>query len=311
MANKVIKVKNLSKKYKQLIALNSISFEVNEGEVFGFLGPNGAGKTTTIKILTGLIKPTAGEVTIFGYNIKKEAIAAKRKMGVVPEVSNVYSDLTAWENLIFTANLYQVEKKQAVKKAEELLKIFKLDGRKNDKAKSFSKGMKRRLSIAMGLVNSPKLIFLDEPSSGLDVESSVIIKKVINSLSKQKTTIFLTTHNMEEANRICDRIAIINHGEIAAIDTPEKLKRTIQSVQSVQVVFKKTVPLEKIATLNRLSFIHKVQKSGDKYKLFTHDPEKTLAALWRFSLKNRLKIVSLNTFGPNLEEVFIKLTQEK
>lgn len=308
---KAIEVKNLAKKYKQLVAVDNISFEVGEGEVFGFLGPNGAGKTTTIRVLTGLTKPTGGEIRILGHDIERETIEAKKEMGIVPEVSNIYDDLSAWDNLVFTADLYQIKKRQAFKKAEELLKTFGLDSRRNDKAKGFSKGMKRRLAITMGLINSPRLLFLDEPTSGLDVESSLIIKKIIGNLGKQKITIFLTTHDIEEASRSCDRIAIINHGKIAAIDTPENLKRTIQSVQSVEVSFSRIVQLEKMMSLENLAFISKIQKLGDKYKLFTDNHEKTLSALWDFSRQNKLKITSLNTLGPNLEEVFIKLTKNK
>jgi len=308
---KAIEVLGLTKEFGQLVAVDDISFQVEKGEVFGFLGPNGAGKTTTIRILTGLTKPTKGKVKIFDYDIEKETIEAKKQMGIVPESSNIYDDLSAWENLIFTADLYQIEKNQAEKKAQELLKTFGLFNRKNDKAKSFSRGMKRRLAIAMGLINNPRLLFLDEPTSGLDVESSLIIKKIISSLSQRKITIFLTTHDIEEASRSCDRVAIINHGKIAAIDTPENLKRTIQSVQSIEAVFNKTVSWQEISSLEKFPFVNKIQKLGDKYKLFTDNPEKTLSVLWNFSLKNKLRITSLNTLGPNLEEVFIKLTKDK
>jgi ABC-2 type transport system ATP-binding protein len=310
-SKKAIEVFDLTKKFGQLTAVNNISFQVYEGEVFGFLGPNGAGKTTTIRILTALTKPTKGTAEIFGHDLAKDTIKAKKLMGIVPEDSNVYGDLSAWENLIFTANLYQIGKRQAEEKAEELLKTFKLYNRKDDKAKGFSKGMRRRLAIAMGLVSSPRLLFLDEPTSGLDVESSLIIKEIISDLSKQKTTIFLTTHDIEEANKSCDRVAIINRGKIAAIDTPEKLKKTIQSVQSIEVAFNKNVSLQNISSLDEFPFINKIEKLGDKYRLFTNTPSKALSALWNFATKKKLKITSLNTVGPHLEEVFIKLTKDK
>lgn len=262
-------------------------------------------------MLTGLTKLTEGKAEIFNHNIEKEVVQAKKLIGIVPEESNVYKDLTAWGNLIFTADLYHLEKNQARQKAEELLKTFELFHRKDDKVQTYSKGMKRRLTLAMGLINNPRLLFLDEPTSGLDVESARIIKEIINRLGQQKITIFLTTHNIEEANKTCDRVAIINHGKIAAIDTPENLKRTIQSVQSVEVAFNQPLSWEKINSLAGSRQINKVQKLGDKYKLYTDSPEKTLSELWDFSLKNKLKIISLNTLGPNLEEVFIKLTKDK
>ncbi len=308
---KAIEVNNLTKKFGQLKAVDDISFQVEEGEIFGFLGPNGAGKTTTIRILTGLTKPTAGKAKIFNHDIEKETIQAKKLIGIVPEESNIYNELSAWENLIFTADLYHLERNLARQKAGELLKTFGLFDRKNDKVKGYSKGMKRRLTIAMGLINNPRLLFLDEPTSGLDVESSLIIKEIINNLSQEKITIFLTTHDINEANKTCGRVAIINHGKIAAVDTPEKLRETIESVQSVEVAFNKTVSRQKIGILEKYAYVNKIQKLGDKYKLFTDKPEKTLSSLWDFSLKNKLKIIRLNTLGPNLEEVFIKLTKDK
>ncbi len=309
--SKAIEVLELTKKFGELTAVDNISFQVEEGEVFGFLGPNGAGKTTTIRVLTGLTAPTSGGAKVLGYDIEKDTIKAKKAVGVVPEVSNIYNDLSAWENLMFTAELYHMEKRQAKERAKELLKTFDLFDRKSDKVKGFSKGMKRRLTIAMGLINNPRLLFLDEPTTGLDVESSLIIKEIINNLSQQKITIFLTTHNIEEASKSCDRVAIINHGKIAAINTPENLKRTIQSVQSVEVLFNRDASRNKISLLGDLPYINQIKQLGEKYKLFTNNPKKTLSALWEFSLKNNLEMVEINTFGPNLEEVFVKLTKEK
>ncbi|MDQ1253654.1 MAG: type transport system ATP-binding protein, partial [Euryarchaeota archaeon] len=168
---KAIEVSNLTKKFGSLNALNNISFSVGEGETFGFLGPNGAGKTTTIRILTGVSRPSSGTATIFGHDIEHDKIAARQSMGIVSENSNVYDDLTAWQNLMFSAELYHVGKKAREEKANELLKKFELYDRRDDKARGFSKGMKRRLTLSMGLVNSPRLLFLDEPTSGLDVQS--------------------------------------------------------------------------------------------------------------------------------------------
>ncbi|MDD1654181.1 MAG: ABC transporter ATP-binding protein, partial [Methanomicrobiales archaeon] len=166
-----IQVTGLTKKFGTLTAVNRVSFTVPEGEIFGYLGPNGAGKTTTIRILTGITLPTEGTATILGHDIVEETLTARSHMGIVPETSNIYDDLTAWQNLMFTAELYHVGKAAREKRARELLETFQLLDRKDDKVHGYSKGMKRRLTLAMGLVNDPQLLFLDEPTSGLDVQS--------------------------------------------------------------------------------------------------------------------------------------------
>src|SRR5512137_239376 len=239
-----IEVDHLSKHFGALVALNEISFTVAQGETFGFLGPNGAGKTTTIRLLTGISPPTGGKATIFGNDIVKATTAARKTMGIVHETSNIYDDLSAWQNLMFSAELYTIGKKEREQRGKELLELFGLLERRDDKVHGFSKGMKRRLTLAMGLINNPRLLFLDEPTSGLDVQSNLIIRDVIRDLNAQGVTVFMKTQNIEEANLTCDRVAIINHGRIAAIDSPERLKKTIQSVQSVEVAFDTPVPVE-------------------------------------------------------------------
>jgi ABC-2 type transport system ATP-binding protein len=299
---------NLTKYFGDFLAVDRVNFEVKKGEVFGFLGPNGAGKTTTIRMLTSLTKPSEGTAKIFGYDIQSQTIAAKKHMGIVPEISNIYDDLSAWDNLMFTGELYQVSKSEREKRARELLEMFRLYDRRNEKAKGFSKGMKRRLTLSMGLINTPQLLFLDEPTSGLDVQSALIIKDVVRELNQKGVTIFLTTHDIEEANVACDRVAIINKGKIAAIDTPEKLKKTIQSVQSVEVAFDKTSP-KIISELERIQSVNEVRKEGDKFRLYTHDPSKVLSGLWEYANTNDLKPISLSTLGPSLEDVFVRLTE--
>ena len=185
-----IEVSHLVKRFGSLTALNDISFSVGEGETFGFLGPNGAGKTTTIRILTGISRPTSGTATIFGHDIEHDTIAARQSMGIVSETSNVYDDLTGWQNMMFSAELYHVGRNEREKKAAELLTLFGLYNRRNDLAHGFSKGMKRRLTLAMGLVNSPRLLFLDEPTSGLDVQSNLIIRDVVTDLSARASRFF-------------------------------------------------------------------------------------------------------------------------
>ncbi len=299
---------NLTKYYDALLAVDHINFEVKKGEIFGFLGPNGAGKTTTIRMLTSLTKLGEGTARIFGHDIQSETIVAKKYMGIVPEISNIYDDLSAWDNLMFTGELYQVGKTEREKRAKELLEMFGLHGRRKEKTKGFSKGMKRRLTISMGLINNPQLLFLDEPTSGLDVQSALIIKDVVRELNQRGVTIFLTTHNIEEASVTCDRVAIINKGKIAAIDTPERLKKIIQGVQSLEVAFDEVSP-RIMKELEKIPFVNEVRKEGDKFRLYTHDPSSALSNLWEYARSNNLKPTSLNTLGPSLEDVFVRLTE--
>jgi ABC-2 type transport system ATP-binding protein len=298
---------SLSKRFGTLQALSDVSFTVSEGETFGFLGPNGAGKTTTIRILTGISPPTAGTARIFGRDIVKETIAARSRMGIVHETSNIYTDLTAWQNMMFTAGLYHVPRKERERKAVELLETFGLSDRRDDKTNGFSKGMKRRLTLAMGLINSPRLLFLDEPTSGLDVQSNLIIREVIRDLNKDGVTVFLTTHNIEEANLACDRVAIINRGRIAATDSPERLKKTIQSVQSVEVAFE-PAGLVGPADLGSIPHVSEVIKQGDKFRLITAEPGQVFESITEFARAHHVRVISVTTLGPSLEDVFIRLT---
>ena len=302
-----ISVKNLTKRFSDLVAVDNVSFTVRPGEVFGYLGPNGAGKTTTIRILTGITAPTGGSASIFGLDIVSDTIRARRQMGIVYETSNVYDDLTAWQNIMFAGELYNVGKQEREKRGKELLEIFGLWERRAGRVHGFSKGMKRRLTLAMGLINDPKLLFLDEPTSGLDVQSNLIIRDVLHDLTSRGVTVFLTTHNIEEANVTCDRVAIINKGRIAAIDSPERLKKTIQSVQSVEVAFEKGITAV-LPDLPNLPTVNEIRKEGDKVRIYTDDPTTLLEEIMEYARVHRNRIVSATTRGPTLEDVFIHLT---
>jgi len=302
-----IEVKGLTKNYEEIAAVNRINFEVRKGEIFGFLGPNGAGKTTTIRILTGVIKPDSGTATIMNYSILKETLKAKQIMSVVPEMANAYIDLTAWQNLMLIGELYGVSKKKRQERADHLLKEFKLYERRNHLARGFSKGMKQKLILCMALLTEPQVFFLDEPTGGLDVESARLIRDTIQQINKDGTTIFLSTHNMDEANKLCDRIAIINHGKIAAIDSPENLRMKSSSLKSVEVSFNKPVLANE---LSKISNVTETKKIGDKIRLYTDEPHSVINSLTDYARSKDLTIVSLNTLAPTLEDVFIKLIKE-
>jgi ABC-2 type transport system ATP-binding protein len=242
-----------------------------------------------------------------GYDIQRQSVEAKELMGIVPDISNVYTDLSAWGNLIFTGRLYDIRRVERERRAKELLELFGLFDRRHEIVQDFSRGMKRRVCIAMALMNQSSILFLDEPTSGLDVQSVLIIRNLIRKLNEDGLTIFLTTHNMEEANQMCDRIAIINRGKIAAIDTPERLKKTIKKLQSIEVSF---VGPTRILTADLKTFqgVTEVSKQGDKYRLYTEDSSSVLSAIWQYASVNNLKILTVNTMGPSLEDVFVKLT---
>ena len=302
-----IEVKGLTRYYGDLLAVDHVSFEVQRGEIFGFLGPNGAGKTTTIRMLTTLLEPTEGTARINGYDIIHQAYEAKHQFGVVPEESNVYRELSAWDNLIFTGKMYRVPKRERERRAQELLETFGLHEKRDVKVEFFSKGMRRRLTIAMALLHRPSVLFLDEPTTGLDVQSVRAIHGLIRELNSQGTTIFLTTHQIEEANQLCDRVAIINHGRIAAIDTPEHLKRAFQSVQSVEVAFDRWEQGDQ-EELTKLPGVSAAVRRGDKMRLYTDDPSMLLEEVIGFAHSRGRRVITLNTLGPSLEDVFLKIT---
>ncbi|MBN2119560.1 MAG: ABC transporter ATP-binding protein, partial [Candidatus Omnitrophica bacterium] len=205
----VIEVNGLTKRFEKTTAVDGISFKVGKGKVFGFLGPNGAGKTTTIRMLTGISKPSNGKVSILNYDIQAEITKIKKRIGVVPEASNLYDELSGINNLVFMAQLFGVARSERIKRAEELLKTFGLYERKDDLFRKYSRGMKRALTIAAALIHKPDILFLDEPTVGLDVVAARSLRNLIKILHSQGITIFLTTHYLEEADLLCDRVAII------------------------------------------------------------------------------------------------------
>jgi len=304
----IIKVNALTKRFGSITAANQISFDVSTGEIFGFLGPNGAGKTTTIRMLTGLLTPDSGNIFIDGFDIKKDPTKAKMKMGVIPETGNVYVDLTAKQNIILAGKFYGIGTKKLEKKADSLLGEFGLYERKDDIVKTFSKGMKQRVNIASAIVHNPDILFLDEPTMGLDVQSQRLIKKIIKDMNQEGTTIFLTTHNIEEANIQCQRVGIINKGTIAAIDTPENLRRIFEETQSVEISFSKPID---IALIKNSQLAEKIEQIGDKWKLYTDDPDGLVKYLAKFAQDHGLILTSMQICGASLEDVFVKLTEGK
>lgn len=304
----VIEVHELTKKFGGMVAVNGISFSVYEGEIFGFLGPNGAGKTTTIRMLTGLLTPDSGKVNIDGVDIMRNPIKAKMRMGIIPETGNAYLDLTAKQNILLSGRFYGIPKKIIGKNVDRLLKKFELYDRKNDLVKNFSKGMKQRIAIACAIVHNPQILFLDEPTSGLDVQSQRLIRNIITRMNQRGTTIFLTTHNIEEANLLCERVGIINKGKIVAIDRPERMRRAFEATQSVEFSFH--TPFDG-GFFEDHSLVNRMEKIGDKWKLYTENPDRLVKYLVNLAQERDLAIISLEICRPTLEDVFIRFTEGK
>jgi ABC-2 type transport system ATP-binding protein len=305
---KVIEVTNLTKSYGPILAVDHISFEVKEGEIFGFLGPNGAGKTTTIRMLTGLSKPTVGAAHVLGFNVESEIVEAKKHIGVVPEISNLYDELSALKNLVFMAQLFGVPRNQRKARAEELLKTFGLYERKDHLLGTFSRGMKRALTIAAALIHNPKLLFLDEPTVGLDVVAARSLRNLIGNLRHQGVTIFLTTHYLEEADLLCDHIAILVKGRIVKIDTPKALKAFAEEESVIEVSFRKMTPKIVEGLSDGLPDLKVAAIDHRKVRIFGGVPTHVLDKVLQYAKDRDAEIDEVNSIKPSLEDAFIKIT---
>jgi ABC-2 type transport system ATP-binding protein len=300
-----LEVRSLSKHFGEVKAVNDISFSVNQGEFFGLLGPNGAGKTTTIRMIIGVLKPDSGSVLIEGVDLSKNYFEAKLKIGAIPEVGNIYPDLSARENIDLVGRFYGLAKSVRQERAEKLLADLGLKERGDDLARKFSKGMRQRVSIACALVNEPPILILDEPTEGLDVMSRRLIIDKVKEMNQKGSTVILTTHNIEEASKLCQRVCIINKGSIVAIDTPERLRRTAEKMQIIEVSFSKKIEAAWFSS----DLITRLEQCGDKWHFYTEDPDKAIEHIVKVRERQDLKIVSLSITGPTLEDVFVKLCE--
>jgi ABC-2 type transport system ATP-binding protein len=300
-----IEAGHLFKRFGTVTAVNDVSLTVREGETFGFLGPNGAGKTTTIRLLTGVLTPDAGTVHITGIDIHRHPLDAKMQMGVIPESSTVYGDLSAEQNLHLSGKMYGMPRALRDERIDEILSRLGLSEKRRNQVRTFSKGMKQRVSIACAIIHHPRVLFLDEPTSGLDVQSRRLVIETIHQMNEQGSTIFLTTHNIEEANTLCRTVCIINKGKIVAQDSPERLKKMFDTTQSVEVSFDRNVTRDLFAAEGIL----RAEPCGDKWRLYTDNPDRVLKYLVGRAERESLGITSLTTSGPSLEEAFVQLTE--
>ena len=298
----MITVKNLVKKYADFKALDGLSFEVNENEIFGLLGPNGAGKTTLIHILATLLKPTEGGAIVNGFDVLHNATKVRQSIGVVFQAPSSDDILTGYENLKVHALLYGIPRKLREKRISEVLELVGLEDRKNDQVKKYSGGMRRRLEIARGLLHHPKVFFLDEPTLGLDPKSRETMWKYIKKMVREeKVTIILTTHYMEEADMLCDRIGFITNGKIIALDSPSKLKQEIGG-DIVKITFKDRIPLDKDFT--KFEFVHKVERKENSVIIYMEKVNSNLHML----IKDLDGVQTIEYKKPTLNDVFLKLS---
>jgi len=298
----LITVKNLVKKYADFKALDGLSFEVNENEIFGLLGPNGAGKTTLIHILATLLKPTEGRAIVNGFDVVHNATKVRQSIGVVFQAPSSDDILTGYENLKVHALLYGIPRKLREKRISEVLELVGLEDRKNDQVKKYSGGMRRRLEIARGLLHHPKVFFLDEPTLGLDPKSRETMWKYIKKMVREeKVTIILTTHYMEEADMLCDRIGFITNGKIIALDSPSKLKQEIGG-DIVKITFNDRIPLDKDFT--KFDFVHKLEQKENSVIIYMEKVNSNLHML----IKDLDGVQTIEYKKPTLNDVFLKLS---
>ena len=304
----MIDTENLTRKFGNLTAVDSLTLHVDDGEVFGFLGPNGAGKTTTVRMLCCLISKTSGNARIGDYDVGIEADSLKIRelIGLVPDNVGLYDDLSAYDNLDFYGKLYDCTAAQRKENIERLLKMLELWEKKDVAAGTFSKGMKQKLSIARALIHDPQILFMDEPTANLDPESSKTVRDFILELKKEKKTIFLNTHNLDEAQRICDRIAILNT-RLMAIGTPEELEKSVQGRKTVIQLEQASDAI--IAALRKLP-LRNLVIDGNKLTIDVSNPEKENVTILDTIFRAGGHVQSVTVVGSTLEDAYLKLVRQ-
>ena len=303
----IIRVNDLTKSYGPTLAVDHVSFEVKEGEVFGFLGPNGAGKTTTIRMMVGLTQPSSGTAFINGYDILKEPVKVKQTIGLVPETSNLYGELSSLGNLIYQAELYGVAPKERKVRALQLLEEFGLKEHQEKPFQKLSRGLKRRLTIATALINNPTILFLDEPTTGLDVMSARGLRKLIRDLKKKGITIFLTTHYIPEAEELCDRIGIIVKGKIRIIDSPNNIRSQVKKGEILEVGLER-VPDDLRNQFLTLDGIEKILIDENVIHFHIQKLNQVISPIMKSLEEHGARIESIKTLSPSLEDAFVRIT---
>jgi ABC-2 type transport system ATP-binding protein len=307
MSDDVIKAEGLTKVFnKSLVAVDHVDFSVKDGEIFGFLGPNGAGKTTTINMLITVLKPTEGTASVLGYDIVKQASDVRKVIGVVPQEYTADEDLTGYENVILCADLYGIPREISKKRALELLELVELVDFKDKRVETYSGGMRRRLELACGLINRPKVFFLDEPTLGLDVQTRAATWDYIRRLKKEYgMTLFMTTHYLEEADALCDRIAIIDHGKIIVTGTPSELKDSLGG-DIITISIKENMDVSEL--IRSIQQVKEVKKENGAYRIKAESGEVTAPLIIEALRKKGYTVTKLSLTEPTLNEVYLEYT---
>jgi ABC-2 type transport system ATP-binding protein len=300
-----IHIENLTRRFNDLVAVDNISFDIENGEIFGLLGPNGAGKTTTLSMLSTTLKPTSGKAMVNGIDVERDEDGVRKSIGIVFQDQSLDEELTAWENMDFHGRLYRIPTDTRNQRISELLRLVELEDRKDDIVKTFSGGMRRRLEIARGLLHHPSVLFLDEPTLGLDPQTRNHLWQYIATLAREKgITIILTTHYMEEADRLCNRIAIIDHGKIIALDTPKNLK---DRIGGDVVTIKSSNPEAIIVALNE-PWISRMEKHNNEVIISLQNAEQHVSTIVTLLNAKQVMIESIAIHKPTLEDVFLSFT---
>ena len=304
-----IETKSLTKSFGDLVAVNDISFSVEKGEIFGFLGPNGAGKSTTMMIFTTLLKPTSGKALIAGFDVTKDAKQVRENIGFVQQETTVDEYLTGRENLLLQAKLNHIPKNEINQRIDDVLELIELSDKQDQAVVTYSGGMRKRLDIAGGLLHRPKVLFLDEPTVGLDIQTRRKIWQYIKKIHVEfEMTIFVTTHYMEEADSLCDRIGIMDHGKIQVIDTPENMKNALGNEIISLVIDTNNNHDSFLEELKKIEFIKKINEDNLKLTLFTSNGTEVIPEIFQISSKLDIKINSISLTQPTLDDVFISYT---
>jgi ABC-2 type transport system ATP-binding protein len=305
----ILEVKELAKNYGDFAAVKGISFDIQEGEIFSLLGPNGAGKTTTISMLSTLYTPTSGDAIIGGHSITKEPMAVKQVIGVVPQELALYEDLTAKENLVFWGQMYGLSGKTLNSRVDEVLEQIGLTDKAKNRVKTYSGGMKRRVNIGVGLLHKPRLLFMDEPTVGIDPQSRRAILDTVKDLNQQGMTVLYTTHYMEEAAELSNRVGIIDHGELIALGTQAELTKQVGQTDTLILHISENEDSETLASsLKGMQDVLEANASDHEVSIITPSAENILASVVSKANERGIKIRSIDIREPNLEAVFLNLT---